>query len=306
MDDFSKIRGVFITSSGRTGTHFLGNVMNKMINNCFSVHEPDVLQIDKPRLWLRKIIQFGIIRIIFGRFSIKYSPRSLSNSRIKKEISEEIAISYLKKMRINEIKELKKDKIYLEANCQMIGLVDILPKLFSNSKIIYIIRDPRDWVRSWMNKPNTYYSMKDVRQWFGGRISAKSIKSDKYSKNWKKMDVFEKLCWAWNCENSYAFECSKTNNNIQVYRYEDLFINDMKEVSFKNMLNFATSFPDEYVENWHYNSKLFSKKYDSTNGNFVHWRKWNRLNSLILDKHCKSLMSKFNYGNEIEWKNKLE
>jgi len=304
MNHFQDLRGIFITSSGRTGTHFLGAIMSKMIKNCISVHEPDVLQIDKPKLWFKKICKYGPVKIVLGRFFKQYSPRSLGNSRIKKEISDKKAINILKNLRKKEISKIK-DKIYLEANCQLIGLVDILPKVFSNSNVIVIIRDPRDWIRSWMNKPNTYYSIKDVRNWFRGRLSAKSIKFNKYSKEWKNMDIFEKLCWAWNCENLYAFECSKTSNNIKFFRYEDLFIKETKEKYFKKMLNFITTFPDGYKEDWNYHDHFFEKKYDSSSGSFPHWKKWDRRKSLTLYKHCKYMMEVFNYGKESNWKEKI-
>ena len=47
---------IFITSMGRTGTQFLGYKMSQMIDDCTSVHEPDVLWLDRPNEWQ---VEFG-------------------------------------------------------------------------------------------------------------------------------------------------------------------------------------------------------------------------------------------------------
>ncbi len=42
---------IFITSAGRTGTQFLGYKMSHMIEDCTSIHEPDLLYISRPHEW---------------------------------------------------------------------------------------------------------------------------------------------------------------------------------------------------------------------------------------------------------------
>jgi hypothetical protein len=142
---------VFVTSTGRTGTQFFGRYMSRVIEECYSIHEPDVIWIDRPSEWLGKLRAFGAWQMSVGRFSPRYSVRVLNNLRHHSRIDPELGIACLRSARQHYI-EKSPNRIYLEANGQYSALLDLLTIAFPNSRVVYLIRDPRDWLRSMMNR----------------------------------------------------------------------------------------------------------------------------------------------------------
>lgn len=297
---------IFITSMGRTGTQFLGHKMSQMIDDCTSVHEPDVLWLDRPNEWYKKINEHGIIRMTLGRFKTCYSLRALNIARQSGNITDSQIIIYLKQLRIGILENLKSG-IYLEANAQVRGLIDLLPSAFPNSRIVYIIRDPRFWVQSRMNMTISFYSRCDVMSWFkNSRLKPYHFEGDSYEKRWRKMSQFEKLCWAWSRETSYSLECIRKTDTVKVIRFEDLFHEKTRDETFTQMLQFITTFPNGFKANWQYKPALLSKKVHSTaKGKFPEWTKWSDDRVKQVYRHCRGLMEQFNYGIEPEWQDKI-
>ena len=124
-----------------------------MIPDCCSVHEPDVIWITRPREWFPKIRRFGFYRMTIGRFSPEHSVRCLSVGRQTGVLADDVIVEHLRHLREELIQHTTKP-IYCEANSIFAALVDLIPKAFPNSRTLYVIRDPRDWVRSFMNMKN--------------------------------------------------------------------------------------------------------------------------------------------------------
>lgn len=297
---------IFIISTGRTATQFFGYKMADMIQECTSEHEPDVLWLNRPQEWYRKIKRFGGLRMTLGRLNPRYSLRALNVARHSCKITDSKAIDYIKQLRISILRNLTSE-IYLEANSQYNGLVDLLPLSFPNSRIAYIIRDPRSWVRSWMDITISLYSWRDIRSWFkSARLTPHNIRDDPYRGKWSKMSQFEKLCWLWNRENSYALECVSKTDAAKIFRFEDLFDEKRRNKAFPQLLKFVTSFPNGFRAKWLFKPDLLSQKVHSTSGKkFPKWTGWSNEQAKQLDRHCGALMQRFNYDQEPDWREKL-
>ncbi len=88
-----------------------------------------------------------------GQFLPSKSMCKLSTyRRLGGKISDEKAQEYIKGLR-KQILEETKESIYVESSNHLHGVVDLLEKVFPNSKIVFIIRDPRTWVRSAISSP---------------------------------------------------------------------------------------------------------------------------------------------------------
>ena len=293
---------IFIVSGGRTGTQFLGQQMRRMIENCHSVHEADVLWINRTREWPRKIRQFGLYRMTVGKFSAKYSLRALSFARITGRIDDARAVAHMRNIRRPYMESIGK-AVFLEANGQYSLLIDLIPQAFPNSRIVYIIRDPRDWVRSWMNMENAFYTIRDLRSWLlGGRLKPKHFPDDPYIDRWSQMDQFERLSWLWQKENGVALQLAQESPQIRVLRFEDLFTSPTREAAFNAMLQFVSSFPNGYQASWELKPDLLDRKvHTRSQGGFPAWRDWDRATAWKLDRICRPLMSRLGYGSEPEW-----
>ena len=120
------------------------------------------------------------------------------------------------------------------------------------------------------------------------------------------MTNFEKLCWAWTRENSYALECASKTETVKVFRYEDLFDKKAGYETFLQMLQFVTSFPDGFRADWTFKPELMKEKVASTSGGkFPEWPEWSDEQVRQIQEHCAVLMKQFNYGNEPEWQERL-
>lgn len=297
---------IVITSLGRTGTRFFGEKMGEVIEDCKSVHEPDVMSLDSPRELFCKIKEHGPINMTVGKFSPKYSLRSLSIARQRGVLSDENALKYIRSIRGKTLKKIK-SSVFLEANLQLSALMDLFPKVFINVRIAYIVRDPRTWISSWFNNGGPFYSFLDLRSWFRNmRVTSNNIDGDSYKNKWKEMSRFEKLCWLWRVENSYALNCAENTNAVKLFRYEDIFNESENYESLIQMLEFLTAFPNGYNARWNLKRELLGEHVNTKKRNvFPQWSEWGVEQSLLLDKHCGELMRRFGYGNELDWQKKM-
>lgn len=298
---------IFITSLGRTGTNFFGHKMEYMIEDCTSRHEPDTISSEPLVDIYKKIREFGFFKMTVGKFSPRYSIRSLSVARRNGRLTDHEIVAYLQQMRIKKINDLKTG-IYLEANHQFSGLTDFLPLAFPNAMVVYIVRDPRSWVCSWMNFSKAFYSSYDIRSWFKNtRLTPFHFKDDPFRKRWKGMTRFEKLCWLWAKENSHAIECAEKSGSIGIFKYEDLFNEGGNYKTFTKLLKFITDFPNGFKAKWDFKPHLLRQKVNSANRKiFPEWTEWSAEHIKVLDEHCRPLMERFNYGNEPEWQKALK
>ena len=205
---------IFITSAGRTATRFISELIKCAIPNCYSDQEPDVWRLDSVIIDLkknypefsRKIRDFGFFNMTFGKLTPLGNPRGLSSARQMGRISETKASKILFDFRNKFISGLEYS-IYAECNLQMVGLIDIIPKVFPNSKTIFIIRDGRDWVRSSCNGYFAPYSIGDPVRFFpGSRPSSSRCQEDPFKDRWNSFSRFQKLCWYWRKHAKYALE----------------------------------------------------------------------------------------------------
>jgi len=280
--------------------------MMQTIEDCTSLEEPDYISgYETPREMYRKIRDFGLFRVTAGRFFTHYSMRALGVARQRGKLSDSEAVKSLRLARKDILNNLKTN-IYLEANLQLCALTDLLPLAFPNSRVAYIVRDPRAWVSSWMNLGRAIYSSYDVRCLFNSRLSPHHIEGDPYKKAWKRMTRFEKLCWAWGRENSYALKCAERTDSVNVFRFEDLFGGGNNYNEMVRLLEFVSEFPDGSRAKWSIDPKLFRQKVNTSGRNiFPEWAEWNYEQAELLDEHCGELMKQLGYGREGKWQKKL-
>ncbi len=294
---------VFISSTGRTGTQFLADSLSEMIPQCRSVHEPGTLWLTKPKLFLENIKDFGLYHMSLGQLNPKYSMYTLSNLRAKGKISDDEAIHYIRKMRSHYI-EKGAEELYIESSGHLFGVFDLIPQVFPDSKLIFIIRDPRNWVASAL--PTTEYILYGSFDW-GLSVSAEDLKEDPYHDKWHNMNKFEKYCWWYNYLNRFVMERCKNLPNIRIYRFEDLFSKETKDGYFTNMLQYAVDGSSMEGQTYYDSNRLTKPKHSKKNSrNYQGWRQWGRYRVSKLMEHCSEFMLGYGYGGEDLWVQKLE
>ena len=305
MIDFKNINKLFIISSGRTGTDFLGKNIGYLSNSIYSIHQPDVINFTKSRRkeLFFKLTNLGFINIIVLKFLGIKGTRNLSLKRVKNYFEKEKSLKKLiderKKLNLNPV------NLYIEANWQLFGIIQDLLSLKS-SKVILIFRDPRNWVTSWMNKGG-WYDNKDLLSKINvlgfKRITPQNVGI--YNPEWKNYTRFQKLCWVWNYMNSNFYNTLRENNkNVRHFFFEDIFMKKDK-TTIRNFLQFALDdyFKEEYVNKML--GMLQNKVNENTQEEFPKWPDWDKKYCRDLHYFCGDLMQKLGYGNEPEWLEKL-
>ncbi len=295
---------IFINSTGRTGTQFFAKYLNKMIPNSVALHEPGTPWIRKTKQLLEQINDYGLYHLTLGQSKNTHSMYKLSRDYIAKEISREKAIKNILKIN-NKVDSLNKAKVCVYSSGHIYGLLDLLDEVYPDSKFVFIVRDPRDWINSAMNKFEfTLYGSVEI---FYRKISLKPdcFENDPYMSKWEHMSKFEKYCWFYNKVNNIALTAMKDKNNFKVFKYEDIFLSENKAQQFNNVLEFATDFEEgklEYTNIHKYlNVKIDSVRIDEQ----AKWHNWPKEKAQIMAEHCGKLMKQFGYGNESNWREKL-
>ena len=306
MESIFEKHCVFITSTGRTGTQFLAKSLNQMIEDCYSVHEPANVFFKDMKKWGQDIKRFGLYQMTIGQFLPSKSMCKLSTYRRLGKISDEKAQEYIKGLR-KQILEETKESIYVESSNHLHGVVDLLEKVFPNSKIVFIIRDPRTWVRSAISSPvSLLYKTVDFA-FLEMSMRPYHFKDDPYSDKWKKMSKIERYAWYYNKLNTFVLDTMENRKNFRVYRYEDLFLSDRKNDFFIDFLEYCSKFPDGFSKRYQFKPQLLSKKLNSSADKYKipHWKKWDKKMAQDIQRHCGKLMERFGYGKEPEWLDKL-
>lgn len=294
---------VFITSTGRTGTQFLAKNLSEMIDGTKVLHEPGTPWITRPEEWPELIKKYGLYHMTLGQLRSDMSMFKLSTERLRNEINEAEAKRNLLNMRKDLINNIDKE-IYIESSGHIYGAVDLLDEIIDESKFIFIIRDPRDWVKSAMNTfEYILYGPLDL-DILNISIKAENINEDEFKNQWSNMSKFEKYCWYYDKVNSFVLEKMKGKSNFRIYKHGELFNN--KEVFF-DMLKFASQFEDGFKTTFSFREKLMKKVHSNADKkSFAGWKKWDSNMIEIFSTHCGEWMDKFDFGEEKSLGEKIQ
>ena len=150
----------------------------------------------------------------------------------------------------HELNSLEKS-VCFESDGYLRLLIPVVRTVFPNYKIIHIIRDGKDWVRSFASrtvKKNGVevprYSMDE--NW---EITPAEVQNDPYLERWHSMDVIERGSWVWNLYNREILNQIKADKNAITIKFEDLFNQSSNFPGMHTLVDFLDR------ENLQFNSK---------------------------------------------------
>jgi hypothetical protein len=111
--------------------------------------------------------------------------------------------------------------IYGETANRLTFFAPALREVFTECRFIHLVRDPRDVVRSAMDRG--WYS---ENKWDEGRIVPRP--GDPFQPRWEGMDLFEKCAWYWHEVNRFAceFRAALPPGRAIVVKAEEIFSGD--------------------------------------------------------------------------------
>lgn len=241
MDIFKDKYFVFLTSAGRTGTKFFGDLLGEMVEGAFSVHEPDVLMDFKLKS-IQQLKLFGLYNLIVGKLFSKTGIRNLSQNFLAGKINLADLITAIVDHREKFYQSIDEELIF-ESYSGWYGAIPGIQKLYKNYKIVVIIRDPRDWVVSNMNWGTMYGKRDWINRLKLGRLNPLMINDYQYIEKWHWLSQFQKLCWAWKTIYEVINKSVKGDPNAIIVRFEDLFHSEDRYDNLRRLLSIITQYP---------------------------------------------------------------
>ncbi len=298
-------RRIFITSTGRTATQFFAKYFSKIIDNSVALHEPGTPWVFKTKQLLTQIRDFGVYHLTIGQGKNTHSMYKLSRDYVANDITKEQAVKNIKK--INGVVDSLHDcDVFVYSSGHIYGLLDLLDETYPDSRFVFLVRDPREWIGSALKKFS--YTLYGPVELFFRKISLQPncFKDDPYIQNWGALSKFEKYCWFYCKLNNIVLDSMMGKQNFKVFKYEDLFLSEDKDVHFYGLLDFATNFNSGKAP-FKDASKFITKRIDSQQKKeHCNWENWTTQQAEIMMKHCGKLMQEFGYGDEKLWKEKLK
>ncbi|MFW9867188.1 MAG: sulfotransferase [Candidatus Thorarchaeota archaeon] len=236
----------FILAIGRSGTKFFSQLLDKS-ENSYIVHEP--------------------VRSDFRAYKEAF-------------FSERKAYKYFKNFRKKEIylrAKLKNFEIYGEVNSVMRRHCNAIREVFPKVKILHLIRDGRDVVRSMMARKTMTSEDQNTN-------NIRPTKENPWYDKWVNMNRFEKLCWYWDVENRYLHE------NVEKTIYFEKLISDYEYFNKKLLTPLNLNIPQEVWEMEVKSPKNKTKKHAIT-----HWKDWNPERLESFSKICGETMKSLGY-----------
>jgi hypothetical protein len=253
-------KAFYILSTGRCGTTFLSEMI--------ALNDPG----------LGKLHQLPDSKWLNVRANI-----ALANKRIRKTFVSSLSRKYDHVLPSSTTDPLRS----LAYTFYLRHLADKHPKLKENIFIIHLVRDPRNFVSSFMNWKNRKLSGKIAHHltpfWMPEPPMIKKC----------SMSKFEHFCWIWERKNRLFYEEFAWFQGYHRFKMEDLYPGSEK---LQHLLQLLLE-KEEVITQTDKHQFNSSKKND-----FPNWDKWTPRQAKKLNTVCADLMLEFGYGDEIMWK----
>ena len=276
---------ILIISTGRTGTIFLSRLFTDLYP--FDPDPPTGPSQDKPGVASHH--ERGASRVIQILTNLHFS-HLFPKSGLK---------AAWKILKGREIESCER-QFHIDANNFLYGLASLAPELYPNLKVVHIVRDPRSYVTSQLNfsrqKRTSFIANYFVPFWQPNPFLVGELPINKVF----TFTRFEKYCWIWNFKNRVMERLENSTTPYMRVRFEDLFNSNDPEDLFGKITDFiglprVTGIRDRFREPANTSSKTV----------FPEWREWTPQQAAQLQSLCGERMSKYGYGGEKEWEEKV-
>lgn len=100
----------------------------------------------------------------------------------------------------------------------------IISEKYPNVYIIHIVRDPRTFVRSYLNWTHSRFKSWVANKMVLGWHPSGYFTSELPWRGWRQMDEFQRVCWHWTYKNTLLERLFADDERYIRIRFEDLFL----------------------------------------------------------------------------------
>lgn len=260
----------FIVSTGRTGTKFLANFFNDFLPKTVSLHEPEPdllpMAIDRAR-------------------------GEIDGDRVKQRLRIGRKLLLRKAMDAGA-------STYLEANNRFFSIVPELLELFSDCRIVHIVRDGRDYVRSGMSRDKPwcdyYYGAEDQIANNDLRLKATMFPDDPFNDEWDQLSAFEKTAWGWVRKDQIIKESARSHDGVLTVRFEEIF-DDEEFEGLQRLYSFLELDDELDLSRPEIQQRLNQPENVSGDYRIPHWRDWSEDRTESFDRIAGEHMREYGY-----------
>jgi len=177
------------------------------------------------------------------------------------------------------------DSEYAESHQSFSFAVDAVRAAFPDCRFVWVARDGRDVVSSWMRRGGAYCTRGDKTQspWTETRVRPSWL-GEMSTQEWQALPEFEKVCWYWaatnrRIEGSLARVAADRWCLLHIERLHD----GVRQLTNRFGLRFPTP-PQARNLN------------QSTNKSEWRWEDWDTKQRCIFSRHCKEMMDRLYAG----------
>jgi hypothetical protein len=292
---------IIVTSLGRTGTKFFQLLFEELITDGTSLHEPDYFNFgqyrgagERIRQAIRQMREAGVSNLVVRKSLGHWSLVELSDARVRGELGYAEAVRRVLDQR-REFVRSRSGSVYVESSSAYYGLIDVLKDVYRQHRVVYLVRDGRDWVQSKMNWGRMY-----AKGGIGGLLShtwptALDVADDPYQSRWGSMSRFDRLCWAWVRLNEYALAAIQENPNARLFHFEGLFRSEDRYRYLEDLVRFSTTFPRaEPIAVGPFDGWL-ERQVHQSEARFPPWEGWSAEHRQQFEAICGPLMRDLGY-----------
>lgn len=261
---------IILTSTGRTGTKFFASL--------FASYYPQVES--------HHASSFSTVINI------------LSNASLMKVLPDYTVTVAWKVLKKGERLGCRKP-IYIDANNHLYALPYFAPKLYSNLKVVHVIRDPRDYARSHINWAMNRRRSFVANFWLPFWQPNGYLSSEMPFERWLKLSQLERFCWIWRYKNQIIEKIA--NGPVPYFQVKfESFFRKLDVNIFKALIEFVgLDFkPETLVEFDFPKNRNHSTPFNS-------WRLWSDKQCAKVDRLCGTEMRCYQYGDEPLWREKV-
>lgn len=280
---------VFVVSGGRTGTQFLGDLMSSVIENCYSEHEPDIFR-GFERNSFAHLRRFGIWNVIIGRALGLTGIRVLGTRYLTGKSDFAETAHKMRTHRCNYHTTIGQG-LLIESYYAWWTVAPRLGEIFPGSKVVGVVRDPKQWIESWRKKAERRAEGHWTHKLPPGPINAQSVGDQQWAGSWERLSEIGKLAWQWSYINQQIIQNADSGSSA-IYKFEEIF--DPTSGKLKELCEFAAHFPDRtYAVSDP--THLISDKRNASSARSNGWRDWSEQDRQLVNEICGPLMERFGY-----------
>ena len=299
----------FIASGGRTGTQFFGDMLGRVVSDCHSVHEPDMVA-GLSRLTLARMRRFGVWHMGPGRLLGRTGVRVQGQALLEGRIGMETCRRRMRAMRARYHDSLS-ESLVVESYYAWWMVADRIDDIWPGAKLAGLLRDPRDWIASWLRHAPRRRRGPLHELLPPGPPHPDRIGDAAAAALWPRLDQVGRLAWEWELIRRHLADAADKNPNVRVFRFEDVFGPDRG--AMHDFVRFVSDFPfgpahttgDLGAISGVVRNASSGPASGPTSGAGRAWQGWSDTQIAAVDHFCGHGMRALGYGTEPAWQERV-